>query len=272
MKMATMWTSFGSLINCMRERLLSGFKRVWFIVDRKIIMPLMQRLSILLARDVGEDLGTDEELPPWKAKSLREFHTWLQELPEGKDQEGKVEACDLFTLLSEFTALRQEIRLQNGEQSRTVTSVTGFLDTYRVDLDQYRKRSEILMDAEKRIFAYAEKKSVSPFLDVRESLIRGLTASRELAVEFHLFKSTKVRYEGVVAGYEAALHRFDRALAMSGVEAIETQGKTFDPKSMRVVQREMDESLPSGSVLRETASGFYINGEVLRHAEVIISE
>ncbi len=272
MKITSVWRTVGPLAAGVRGRVLWALKSVWLTVDRMVIIPIMQRLSRFFARDIEEAPSPEEPLPPWKAKSLREFHSWLQELPEGNAPEGSMDACDLFTLLSEFTALRQEIHLQNGEQSQSVKSVTDMLDTYKADLDQYQRRSEVFVDAEKRILAYAEKKSVFPFLDVRESLERGLESSRELAADFYFLKSTKARHAVVVAGYESALRRFDRALAMTGVEVIETKGKFFDPACMRVVQKEKDEAAPSEAVLREIVRGFRLNGEVLRPAEVIVNE
>jgi len=268
-------------VESIRETLCTGWQNsrqrlgAWTMegaraVDRRLLVPMMRKLSVLLARDEGDLYGA---LPPWKAKSLKDFHVWLQELPDGEGPEKEtLDTCDLFTLLSEFTTLRQEIRLQNREQARSVKSLTGFLDVYKEELETYRKRAETLADAEQRILAYAEKKSVEPFLDVRSSLVRGLEASREIEAGFSLLKGTKIRREGVVKGYETTLARFDHALALAGVDTMETIGQPFDPKVMRAVHREKDDTVASGAVIRETACGFVKNGEVLHYAEVIVSE
>ena len=64
----------------------------------------------------------------WKERALEDFREWLDDLPgpaedggEDEDAEGGVgepHAIDLRDLFAEFAALRQEVRLQNREQSR----------------------------------------------------------------------------------------------------------------------------------------------------------
>ena len=48
----------------------------------------------------------------WKQKALVDFKNWLDDLPDTQPvaEDPHMDACDLYTLLSEFSALRQEIR------------------------------------------------------------------------------------------------------------------------------------------------------------------
>ena len=97
-----------------------------------------------LAGAAQEEGGGD-----WKQQALAEFRQWLDELdaapPAAAEQEqepdGGAAPCDLRDLFAELAALRQEVRLQNREQSRAgrelanaaarYDAVNGVLETPR---------------------------------------------------------------------------------------------------------------------------------------------
>ncbi len=211
--------------------------------------------------------------PEWKEKSLADFGAWLRDLPDElpPGRESSPEACDLYTLLSEFSALRQEIRLQNREQNNAARVQKDLIGDHREIADLFKSRTRELGKLEEKIRGTSEKNTARPFLDMGDALARGLAAARETAATSTLFRKPPESISGVVEGYEMALRRFHRALSQVGIRRLETVGLPYDPSTMRAVEaREVPET-EKGIVLEERLGGFVREGEVIRTAEVVVS-
>jgi molecular chaperone GrpE len=215
----------------------------------------------------------------WKEKVFEDFSAWLAALPEKsvieKPANGEpttMDACDLFTLLSEFTALRQEIRIQNREQGKTLSTLTGFIEAYQETSNLFKDRTRALSELEENIRKTSEKQTVLPFLDVRDALVRGLGATTAMAATKSFFRPAPKGIESVMEGYEMALRRMDRALTSVNAMRVETVGKRFDPKTMKAVDKRSGSGIEKGMVVEELLTGFVRGQEVLRTAEVVVCE
>ena len=114
----------------------------------------------------------NNEVQPWKTKVLEDFKAWLSDVPDQVPPALSVtpETCDLYTLLSEFTALKQEIKMQNREQHRTLktlSQITGMTDACREAIDHFNEKTKQIATLEQNIRRQTEKKTVSYFLDIR---------------------------------------------------------------------------------------------------------
>ena len=95
--------------------------------------------------------GTTETQIQWKQKALNDFKAWLDEMPANESTTGEtltgaenhMDGCDLYALLSEFSALRHEIKLQNREQNRSLRTQADIVDAYRESLEIFKKRPPI---------------------------------------------------------------------------------------------------------------------------------
>ena len=251
------------------------------LLYRKTLFPLMRGVHGWIGRRLPADAPPQEaeaaEPSPaeWKAKALRDFGDWLADLPEEPEggAPGEPDACDLFTLLGEFSALRQEIRLQNREQNRAARVQESLIGSYREVAEIFESQTRHLETLERDLRRSAEKQAVLSFLELGDALARGQSACRAAAAERGLFRRPPRAMEGVVEGYAMALRRFDRALAQNGVTRIETVGNPFDPATMRAVERREaeGEGEAAGVVLEERLSGFAREEEVIRIAEVVVS-
>jgi len=217
------------------------------------------------------DLGDD-----WKEGVLADFRRWLDDLPEDPEDALDAEApeppeCDLHDLFAEFAALRQEIRLQNREQSKALRELAKAADSYETSARLVRRREDDLEAFEKGITREAENRCLRAALDIRDALLRGRDAAGALRDRPRLFRRPPRGLDAVVEGYEMALRRFDRMLSRFGVRPSPTTGRPFDSRTMHAVETRRAEHLEDGIVVEELLGGFVRGDEVLRLADVAVN-
>ncbi|MBF0243458.1 MAG: nucleotide exchange factor GrpE [Desulfamplus sp.] len=213
----------------------------------------------------------------WKLAALEDFKLWLSEIPseEPPAMTATPDTCDIYTMLSEFIALRQEIKMQNREQNRTVNalnSVKGVTDEYGEIYTLFKEKTNQIAQLEQNIRMSSEKKSVSYFFDVRDSLERGYRASVDMANKKGLFWRPPKDIHTICEGYEMAISRFDKALSMMDIEPIQTDNMPFNPETMKVVETRDVVGIENGTVIETISSGFVRGSDVLRFAKVIVAK
>ena len=180
--------------------------------------------------------------------------------------------CDLYTLLTEFIALRQEIRLQNREQHSALRAQQTATNSLEQAAGLFTEISGRLENMQALLQVKVEKQILLPFLDVRDPLVRGLAAAHQARVRRRFGRKPPKELAGVAEGYEMALRRFDRALAQVDIVPVETVGQPFDPNVMRAVSRAQVAGIAGGRVISEQAGGFVRGREVIRTAEVVVNQ
>ena len=74
-------------------------------------------------------------------------------------------------------------------------------------------------------------------------------------------------------GLDMVYQQFVQALQNEGLEEIEVLGKEFDPTTMEVVSKEVvANEKQMNKVVKVAQRGYKLNGEVIRHAKVVIGE
>ncbi len=208
-----------------------------------------------------------------RARILADFSRWLDELPErmgdgGDDDQPDPDMRDIF---AEMAALRQEVRIQNREQSKTGRELAQAAERYDTMFALIKRHSEDLAAFEKRIARKSENTCLRSFLEVRDALDRGLEAAIAMRGRHGLFRRPPRGIRGVAEGYEIAIRRFDRLLSQFGVQRLRTTGQPFDARTMRAMETRHDSEAESGIVVRELLSGFVRDGEILRLADVAVN-
>lgn len=241
---------------------------------RRNSLAFMKWTISVFSTKIKDRIEDDRNLSDWKQTALVDFKLWLDDMPDAppSGEDGDMEACDLYTLLSEFSALRQEIRMQNREQNKSVETLSSFIDAYNDAKALFRLKSEELIEFEEKIRQDSEKRAVIPFLEMRDALVRGHKASQEVSKAKGFLRSAPRGIEGVIEGYEMAIRRFDNALAAVNIHLVETVGHPFDPKTMRAIEKRTVPGTEGGIVVEEQLSGFVREDEIIRTAEVVVSE
>ncbi len=249
-------------------------KRLYHFIDMRAVLPLLKWSAGLIRRWIDARRTPDATEAVWKERALDDFRDWLADLPDElpEDKNVSMDSCDLYTLLTEFTSLRQEIKLQTREQNRALRHHEALIDGYQEAAALFKERVSALAELEESIRLAAEKKALAPFLDVRDALARGLASARAVSRIRSFFRRPPHGMEGVVEGYEMALRRFDRALSHAGVAPLITVGRPFDAAAMRAVERRSDPGREPGVVIEEFLGGFIRGDEVIRTAEVAVSK
>jgi molecular chaperone GrpE (heat shock protein) len=209
----------------------------------------------------------------WKGAAIADFQQWLSELPDEPPPTQGVDmvSCDLYTLLNEFVALRQEIKMQNREQHKTLQIQQSLIDTHKAVMTIFSEKSRQLDALEERIRRHAEMQALTPFFEVRDALQRGLQAGRKRAATKRWFRRANKDMTGILEGYEMAIRRFDRALAQVGIHPVETVGHAFDSTVMKAVGTRTDSGAEPGIVLEEQLGGLIRGETLLRTAQVIVN-
>lgn len=179
-------------------------------------------------------------------------------------------APDLFSFLSQLTALTRETQLQGRATNRLHTELGGKLETISeqvVNLDtSMRKMSDVRREARLEV--------VAELLDVRDRFVRGVEeAQRRLAALPAWLARVTQRpvLEAVIQGNVLARERLDDVLRRLDVQEIPCLGKQFDPTLMHAIEVAHTTISPPGTVLEVFRTGYTAGGRVLRFADVKVA-
>ncbi|RMF31671.1 MAG: nucleotide exchange factor GrpE [Candidatus Nitrosothermus koennekii] len=125
------------------------------------------------------------------------------------------------------------------------------------DYDNYRKRVE--KEAENRIMA-EKARLLLKIINLRDDFERALTALEK-------GKDTNA----IMDGLKAILKNIDNILKEEGVDAIEAEGKKFDPNLHEVVSIITNNKLPDYTITNELRKGYMLNNKVIRPSLVEVS-
>jgi len=249
----------------------------FIILSYKTVLKGVSKAS--LDDDISEDRTAvvTDEMQPWKAKIFEDFKAWLSEMPDQVPPALSVtpETCDLYTLLSEFTALKQEIKMQNREQHRTLKAlnqITAMTDAYGEFMDHFNEKTKQIAALEHNIRVETEKRTVLYFLDIRDSLVRGRAACPDSVSKKGFFQRTPKNMDNIRDGYDMAIRKFDASLALMDIQPIASTGAVFDPMTMKALESRAVAGMEKGTVVETVSGGFKRGDEILRYAQVIVAD
>ena len=237
--------------------------------------------------EAADDLGNDEgeELrDDWREAVVEEFSSWLYELTDEDIEAVEAEAedegsePDLFTLLGEFTALRQELRQQSRVFKTTAEGMVSGMSGLRSELTgQARSLEAAASDIKSQIPTArreARESVIIELLTVRDSIQDALDAFKGMpAPKTSWLSRPDPRFEPLVRSTGAALAKADDTLRRLGVSPIAEVGGKFDPKTMRAVAAATDAAPgEAGKIVKIYRQGYAGDGKVLRPAEVEVSK
>jgi molecular chaperone GrpE len=174
---------------------------------------------------------------------------------------------DLFSLLSQLTALTRETQLQGRATNRLHADLSAALAQLTETITSPGEIARKLGEARRE----ARLELVAELLDVRDRFTRGLAeAQRRLADLWGIRARFGQRpvLEALVEGNLLARERFDDLLRRLDVREVPCVGRSFDPTVMQAVEVVQTSDAAPGTVLEVFRPGYTSNGRVLRVAEV----
>jgi molecular chaperone GrpE len=241
---------------------------------------------------------------------LERFQQWLDEVRveavalDHTLRDGERPEFGLIDLVKEFTALRQEIKLETKSARSLQEQAEALLPPLRQAIEHFRS----VVPREEQAAWNAGKALAEGLATLDEALDRGRTQiekARELLVDEQaraltealdqLFKSQSwfrrrrlrryhekvmevVRkdaqgprrhwFESLLEGYGLMQNRLRRVMQAEDIERIESLGRQVDPELMIVVEVVDEPDVPAGTVIEELRRGYLWQGRVVRHAEV----
>jgi molecular chaperone GrpE len=216
-------------------------------------------------------------LDPERRRQMVEAVTaWLNDLAEAEPPPpglapeiiGSSEpAPDLFSMLSQLTALTRETQLQGRATSRLHAELSAALTQLTETMTTPEAIARKLGEARRE----ARLELLTELLDVRDRFTRGLAeAQRRLKrlQGIRAYFGQRPVLEALVEGNLLARERFDDLLRRLDVREIPCLGRPFDPTVMQAVEVVQVSDAVPGTVLDVFRPGYTSNGRVLRVAEV----
>ena len=153
------------------------------------------------------------------------------------------------------------------ERSETEDPMAGLqadLDRFRdlalrsqADFENYKKRcAREKEDAIK----YANASLLERLVAIVDNFKLGLEAARGESEQSPIY-----------SGMTLVLKQLNDFLAENGLQAIEAEGKKFDPNLHEAIAHEPSEQFPEGTVIRQTRRGYRFKDRSLRPSSVVVS-
>ena len=211
---------------------------------------------------------------------LSQFSAWLDAAPDAGTMDAETvpdalaPTTDLYSLFVEMAGLRSEVRTESRLVKEALEQFRGVFETLQtshaaVRQDLERARAETRDQA---------KAAIRPLLldviDLRDRLVAALTLSGAARTGWldRVLRRSVTGGEAWQEGLRLTLRRLDQVLLDRGVVAMRLEGQPFDPLQARAVAIVADGTAPDGTVIEEVRAGFLWDDQVLRTAEVVVSQ
>lgn len=157
-----------------------------------------------------------------------------------------------------------------GEETEAVSAEPekpNYYDQYvrlSADFENFRKRTEREKAA---LLAYGKKEFALKMLPMYEVLLRQQK-------NIHPAKGEKVSKEtkALQDGMRMILTELDKAFKSEGISKMDVLKKPYDPATQEVVAMIPAKKAEDGLVVDEVQMGFWIDGQVLRPARVVVGQ
>jgi molecular chaperone GrpE len=206
---------------------------------------------------------------------LERFRAYLETADEDDraDATDEPRAPDLFSLLAELAALKNEVKLESRQ-------VKGALEQFRDLFDGLRQANQQLsaelarrQQDTREIALSAERDILLELIELRDRLRDGRDRSAAYRPNWLAHASGAAAFiTGMTQGMGMNLRRLDETLERRDVRPIEVVGQPFDPRIMRAIEVGRDPSMASERVIAEVRTGYRRGETLLRLADVIVNK
>jgi len=126
------------------------------------------------------------------------------------------------------------------------------------EFDNARKRA---MKDHEEFIKYAGEKIIQEFIDVFESLERGIENAKKADNK-----------DKLIEGMELVYKKFKIVLEKNGLTPIKALGEKFDHNKHEAMMQTLTDECKEDTILEEFAKGYMLNGKVIRYSKVRVSK
>src|SRR5438309_3876034 len=183
----------------------------------------------------------------------------MKKVPMTEHRRESEETTSLGSTSSSATAAQRSEAAEDP-----MTGLQADLDRFRdlalrsqADFENYKKRcAREKEDAVK----YANSSLLERLVAIVDNFELGLEAARDESEQSPIY-----------SGMTLVLKQLRDFLGENGLQAIEAEGKKFDPNLHEAIAHEPSEQFPEGTVIRQTRRGYRFKDRLLRHSSVVVS-
>ena len=202
-----------------------------------------------------------------------QFQAFLENLEEESSPDTRQTPPDLFTLLTELAALKNEVKLESRQVKAALDQFRDLFDTLRQSNAGSEEERTRRLAAEQTNRDAWERGLMLEMVELRDHLQAGLSQAQHYRPGWWARRGGEGDFaQGMAEGMNINLRRFDNILTRRGVRPIETLNKPFNPRFMHVVEVEQHSDREAGVVVGEIRAGYTHKGRLMRPAEVIVNK
>jgi len=222
----------------------------------------------------------DEEVKERLVARFRAYLDSAEAAAATAGTEGSEAAPDLFTLLAEVAAVKNDVKLQSRQFKTALEELRALVEGLRGTAGRAEDAKPEVAKAGQAEHTgpqgldKAEKALTLELLDLRDRI----QAGHDQAARYRPGRgltgggAAPARFVAAMAeGMAMNLKRLDATLARRGIRPLAAVGEAFDPHTMHAVEQARDPYRAEGTVVAELRKGFLHCGTLLRPAEVVVN-
>ena len=207
-----------------------------------------------------------------KDRLLAQFRSYLERVDTLADN-APGDTPDLFSLLAELAALKNEVKLESKQVKQANEEFRNVFDTLRQSNERLAAELTRKQQEEQQTARMTERTLLLEVLELRDRLHAGHGHASDYQPNWLARLAKADEYVmSITKGLEMNLRRVDELLARRDVYPIPSTGRSFDPKTMTAVEVVADRYRQQGEVVEEVRVGYVQGEELLRAAEVTVNK
>jgi molecular chaperone GrpE len=155
-------------------------------------------------------------------------------------------------------------QVENEQSEDATAGLQADLDRFRdlalrsqADFDNFKKRATREKD---EAIKYANSSLLERLIAIVDNFELGLSAAR-----------AEGEGSAIYSGMSMVLKQLTDFLADNGLQPIDAEGQKFDPNLHEAIAHEASDSIPEGTVIRQTRRGYRLKDRLLRPSSVVVS-
>lgn len=163
---------------------------------------------------------------------------------------------------------KKDVPLEKMKKAELLKKIKGIQESVEKNFDLYI-RSQAEMDNIKKRFQ-KEKGELIKFSN--ESLIKQILPVMDNLEKAIIHAQENDSYQALLEGVGLTLRGLKGVLVKGGMEEVKAVGEAFDPNFHEAISVQKDNSIQSGTVLKELQKGYTLNNRLIRPALVVVSK